>query len=150
MQTSFTAEQLRQPDIAEANAELRKCVHCGFCMATCPTYLISGDELEAPRGRIYLAKVLLEEEKDAPRPEVLAHLDHCLTCLSCTTTCPSGVGYDKLIAIIRRRTANAPTRPAAKRLARRLLIHTVPEPARLRPLARWPRAAAMRAPRLRV
>ncbi len=142
MQTSFTAEQLRQPDIAEANAELRKCVHCGFCMATCPTYLISGDELEAPRGRIYLAKVLLEEEKDAPRPEVLAHLDHCLTCLSCTTTCPSGVGYDKLIAIIRRRTANAPTRPAAKRLARRLLIHTVPEPARLRPLARLGRFIA--------
>ena len=159
MQTNFTPEQLRQPEIAAANAELRKCVHCGFCLATCPTYLISGDELEAPRGRIYLAKVLLEEGREVPEEEVLAHLDRCLTCLSCTTTCPSGVGYDRLIAIVRRRTAKAPTRPLAKRLVRRLLLATVPQPARLRPLAklgrfiaplaapllktRWPALAAM-------
>ena len=142
MQTNFTPEQLRQPDIAAANAELRKCVHCGFCMATCPTYLISGDELESPRGRIYTIKTLLEEEVAAPSQEVLGHLDHCLTCLSCTTTCPSGVGYDKLIGILRRRTANVPTRPLLKRLVRRLLLATVPQPARLRPLARLGRLAA--------
>ena len=142
MQTNFTAEQLRQPDIAAANAELRKCVHCGFCMATCPTYLVSGDELEAPRGRIYLAKVLLEEGNDAPDPGVLAHLDRCLTCLSCTTTCPSGVGYDRLIAIARVRTADANTRPPLKRLARKLLLATATAPARLRPLARLGRLAA--------
>ena len=142
MQTNFTPEQLRQPDIAAANAELRKCVHCGFCLATCPTYLISGDELESPRGRIYLAKVLLEEERNAPQAETLAHFDRCLTCLSCTTSCPSGVNYDRLVDIIRRRTASAPTRPPAKRLARRLLMATVPEPARLRPLAKLGRAVA--------
>ena len=131
MQTSFTPEQLQQPDIAAANAELRKCVHCGFCMATCPTYLISGDELEAPRGRVYLIKTLLEENKE-PAREVLAHLDRCLTCLSCTTTCPSGVGYDTLIDIARRRTARARSRPLARRLARQALLATVPWRGRLR------------------
>ena len=142
MQTNFTPEQLRQPDIAAANAELRKCVHCGFCMATCPTYLISGDELEAPRGRIYAIKTLLEENDAEPSWEVLAHLDRCLTCLSCTTTCPSGVGYDRLIAIARARTARAGSRPPLRRLARKLLLATVPEPARLRPLANLGRLTA--------
>ncbi len=145
MQTHFTPRQLKDPDIAAANAELRKCVHCGFCMATCPTYRISGDELESPRGRIHLIRTLLEEggeEGGAPEWDVLHHLDRCLTCLNCTTTCPSGVGYDRLIDIARRRTAHAKTRPALRRAIRRLLLATVPEPQRLRLLARLGRMAA--------
>ncbi len=142
MQTSFTPEQLRDPDIAAANEELRKCVHCGFCMATCPTYLISGDELEAPRGRIYQIRTILEEEQASPPWSVLKHLDTCLTCLSCTTTCPSGVGYDKLIDIVRRRTAAAQTRPTSRRILRRILMEVVPRPARLRRMAKLGRMTA--------
>ncbi|MCG8543977.1 MAG: 4Fe-4S dicluster domain-containing protein, partial [Alphaproteobacteria bacterium] len=87
MQTQFSLAQLADPDIAEANAILRSCVHCGFCTATCPTYVLLGDELDSPRGRIYLIKNMLE--KDAPATEeVVRHVDRCLSCLSCMTTCP--------------------------------------------------------------
>ena len=92
MQTTFTPEQLEMPRIAEANSILRKCVHCGFCTATCPTYVLLGDELDSPRGRIYLIKNMLESGEPATEKTV-KHLDRCLSCLSCMTTCPSGVNY---------------------------------------------------------
>ncbi len=96
MQTSFTAEQLADPQLADANTILRKCVHCGFCTATCPTYVLLGDELDSPRGRIYLIKEMLEQGKPADAGTV-KHIDRCLSCLSCMTTCPSGVNYMHLI-----------------------------------------------------
>ena len=96
MQTSFTLAQLADPDIAEANTILRACVHCGFCTATCPTYTLLGDELDSPRGRIYQIKDMLERDIAAPE-ETVRHVDRCLTCLSCMTTCPSGVHYMHLV-----------------------------------------------------
>ncbi|MFZ5653272.1 MAG: glycolate oxidase subunit GlcF [Pseudomonadota bacterium] len=96
MQTHFTDRQRADPLIRSAEAELRKCVHCGFCTATCPTYRLTGDELESPRGRIVLIQDLLETGQ-APTAQTVAHLDHCLSCLSCETTCPSGVSYRRLI-----------------------------------------------------
>ncbi|MDT8266089.1 4Fe-4S dicluster domain-containing protein, partial [Roseomonas sp. DSM 102946] len=96
MQTSFTAEQLEDPDTQESNRILRTCVHCGFCTATCPTFVLLGDELDSPRGRIYLIKDMLESGKPATE-EVVRHVDRCLSCLSCMTTCPSGVHYMHLV-----------------------------------------------------
>ena len=96
MQTNFTAEQLRDPDTAVSNQVLRTCVHCGFCTATCPTFLLLGDELDSPRGRIYLIKDMLETGRPATE-EVVRHVDRCLSCLSCMTTCPSGVNYMHLV-----------------------------------------------------
>src|ERR1017187_645753 len=96
MRTEFSLAQLADPDLAEANAILRTCVHCGFCNATCPTYLLLGDELDSPRGRIYLIKDMLENERPAS-PEVVKHIDRCLSCLACMTTCPSGVHYMHLV-----------------------------------------------------
>ena len=96
MQTNFTAEQLRDPDTAVANQVLRTCVHCGFCTATCPTFVLLGDELDSPRGRIYLIKDMLETGRPATE-EVVRHVDRCLSCLSCMTTCPSGVNYMHLV-----------------------------------------------------
>ncbi len=145
MQTSFTPQQLEDPDIARADQVLRKCVHCGFCMATCPTYLISGNELSAPRGRIYMIKRLLEEGEDgaaARDEEVVRHLDTCLTCLSCTTTCPSGVGYDVLVGIARRRLKDSPARSRLKRFWRRLMLASAPYPRRLRAMLRLSRPLA--------
>lgn len=89
MQTNFTAEQLRDPAIAASNQVLRTCVHCGFCTATCPTFVLLGDELDSPRGRIYLIKDMLESGRKATE-EVARHIDRCLSCLACMTTCPSG------------------------------------------------------------
>ena len=96
MQTNFTPEQLRDPAMASSETILRTCVHCGFCTATCPTYLLLGDELDSPRGRIYLIKDMLEGGKPATA-EVVKHIDRCLSCLSCMTTCPSGVNYMHLV-----------------------------------------------------
>ena len=96
MQTSFTLAQLADPDIAEAEKILRACVHCGFCTATCPTYVLLGDELDCPRGRIYLIKDMLENDRPATA-EVVKHIDRCLSCLACMTTCPSGVHYMHLV-----------------------------------------------------
>ncbi len=96
MQTNFTAEQLRDPDTAASNQVLRTCVHCGFCTATCPTFVLLGDELDSPRGRIYLIKDMLESGRPATE-EVVRHVDRCLSCLSCMTTCPSGVNYMHLV-----------------------------------------------------
>ena len=98
MQTNFSLAQLADPDIAVANTILRACVHCGFCQATCPTYVLLGDELDSPRGRIYLMKEMLEQDAPATA-EVVTHIDRCLSCLTCMTTCPSGVEYGRLVDI---------------------------------------------------
>ena len=96
MQTRFTEAQLADPDIREAEGILRNCVHCGFCTATCPTYVLLGDELDSPRGRIYLIKHMLETGAP-PDAKLVKHVDRCLSCLSCMTTCPSGVNYMHLV-----------------------------------------------------
>jgi glycolate oxidase iron-sulfur subunit len=127
MQTAFTAEQLATPRIAEANTILRKCVHCGFCTATCPTYVLLGDELDSPRGRIYLIKNMLESGQPATAGTV-KHLDRCLSCLSCMTTCPSGVNYMHLIDDARAHVEETYRRPLFERLLRNLLALTMPRP----------------------
>jgi glycolate oxidase iron-sulfur subunit len=96
MQTSFTLAQLADPDVAESEKILRACVHCGFCTATCPTYVLDGNELDSPRGRIYLIKDMLENDRPAGA-DVALHIDRCLSCLACMTTCPSGVHYMHLV-----------------------------------------------------
>jgi glycolate oxidase iron-sulfur subunit len=131
MQTSFTLAQLADPDIAEADKILRSCVHCGFCTATCPTYVLLGDELDSPRGRIYLIKDMLESGRPATA-RVAKHLDRCLTCLSCMTTCPSGVHYMHLVDHARRRVEETYRRPLAERLLRGLLAAVLPYPGRFR------------------
>ena len=96
MQTNFSLTQLANAETAEAEGIIRKCVHCGFCTATCPTYVTLGNELDSPRGRIYLIKEMLENDRPADARTAL-HVDRCLSCLACTTTCPSGVDYMHLI-----------------------------------------------------
>ena len=125
MQTQFTAEQLAQPDIAAADEILRKCVHCGFCTATCPTFVLTGDERDSPRGRIWLIRDLLEHD-DVSGDVAGHHLDRCLTCLSCTSTCPSGVDYMHLVDIGRRHADMRRTRGVWDRIKRNLLISTLP------------------------
>lgn len=127
MQTSFTAEQLRDPDIAESNRILRSCVHCGMCTATCPTFLLLGDELDSPRGRIYLIKDMLENNRPATELEA-RHVDRCLSCLSCMTTCPSGVNYMHLVDHARRHIEETYTRPFPERMLRRVLGVVLPRP----------------------
>lgn len=120
MQTNFTPEQLQDPDTRLAESILRKCVHCGFCLATCPTYVIGADERDSPRGRIYLMKEYFETGKGAK--DVQTHLDRCLTCGSCETTCPSGVDYLQLVDLGRARVAKEKLRGVASKLGRRWLI----------------------------
>ena len=119
MQTSFTLAQLADPNVAEADRILRTCVHCGFCTATCPTYVLLGDELDSPRGRIYLIKDMLESGRPAT-PELTKHIDRCLSCLSCMTTCPSGVHYMHLVDHARTRVESS--RPLFKRIPRAILV----------------------------
>lgn len=127
MQTTFTPEQLSTPRIAEANTILRKCVHCGFCTATCPTYVLLGDELDSPRGRIYLIKNMLESGAPATE-ETVKHLDRCLSCLACMTTCPSGVNYMHLVDEARAHVEETYRRPLFERLLRNVLAYTMPRP----------------------
>src|SRR5262244_666504 len=129
MQTSFTLAQLADPDVAETEQILRKCVHCGFCTATCPTYVLLGDELDSPRGRIYLIKEMLENDRPATA-EVVTHVDRCLSCLACMTTCPSGVHYQHLIDHARVHVERTYRRPLHERLLRALLAWTLPFPQR--------------------
>src|SRR5579863_4296717 len=131
MQTNFTLAQLADPDTAEADKILRACVHCGFCTATCPTYLLLGDELDGPRGRIYLIKNMLESGGKVPA-ETVTHIDRCLSCLGCMTTCPSGVNYMHLVDHGRRHIAAHYRRPWPERLLRRLLGHVLTRPPLLR------------------
>lgn len=127
MQTTFSLAQLADPNIAEADKILRACVHCGFCTATCPTYVLLGDELDSPRGRIYLIKDMLENDRAASEIEA-KHLDRCLSCLSCMTTCPSGVHYMHLVDHARDHIEQTYQRPLGDRLMRRLLATIIPRP----------------------
>src|SRR5712692_5382786 len=127
MQTSFTLAQLADPDIAEADKILRACVHCGFCTATCPTYVLLGDELDSPRGRIYLIKEMLEKNR-RPTQEVVKHIDRCLSCLACMTTCPSGVNYMHLVDQARVRIEQQYVRPPTERMLRAVLALVLPRP----------------------
>jgi glycolate oxidase iron-sulfur subunit len=131
MQTSFSLAQLADPHTKEADAILRRCVHCGFCTATCPTYLELGNELDSPRGRIYLIKDMLENDKPASS-EVALHIDRCLSCLSCMTTCPSGVDYMHLVDQARIRIEKTYRRPFHDRFVRALLARVLPYRSRFR------------------
>ncbi|WP_398483740.1 glycolate oxidase subunit GlcF [Tardiphaga sp.] len=131
MKTDFSPTQLADPDIAEADKILRKCVHCGFCTATCPTYVLLGDELDSPRGRIYLIKEMLEKDQK-PTKEVVKHIDRCLSCLACMTTCPSGVNYMHLVDQARVKIEKDYVRPLPERLLRDVLAFVLPRPALFR------------------
>ncbi len=131
MQTNFTAEQLADPHVAEAEQILRKCVHCGFCTATCPTYVTLGNELDSPRGRIYLIKDMLENGRPADE-QIVRHIDRCLSCLACMTTCPSGVDYMHLVDHARIHIEKTYRRPLMNRLTRGVLAMVLPYPARFR------------------
>ena len=138
MQTSFSLAQLADPDIAVADKILRACVHCGFCTATCPTYVLLGNELDSPRGRIYLIKDMLENDRPAT-VEVVTHIDRCLSCLSCMTTCPSGVHYMHLVDHARAHIEETYRRPFVDRMVRALIAKVLPDPR----LFRWSLLAAL-------
>ncbi|MGF1640570.1 MAG: glycolate oxidase subunit GlcF [Rhodospirillales bacterium] len=127
MRTQFSEARLADPDVREVDQILRSCVHCGMCTATCPTYVLLGDELDSPRGRIYLAKGMLENDRPAT-PSVVKHIDRCLTCLSCMTTCPSGVHYAHLVDHARVHIEKTYVRPLPERLLRWMLATVVPNP----------------------
>jgi len=131
MQTSFTPEQLTDPVIQRSNEILRSCVHCGFCTATCPTYQVLGDELDSPRGRIYLIKDMLENGRPADEKTV-KHIDRCLSCLACMTTCPSGVHYMHLVDHAREYIEQTYKRPFSDRALRWVLARILPYPKRFR------------------
>jgi len=128
MQTAISPELLANPEIAEANSILRSCVHCGFCNATCPTYQLLGNELDGPRGRIYLIKEMLEGNQSSEKTQL--HLDRCLTCRACETTCPSGVQYGRLIDIGRQVIEERAPRPLWQKIVRRSLLAVLPYPKR--------------------
>src|SRR5437773_464031 len=147
MQTDFSLAQLADPDTAESEKILRACVHCGFCTATCPTYVLLGDELDSPRGRIYLIKNMLEEGGPVSS-ETVKHIDRCLSCLACMTTCPSGVHYMHLIDHGRHHIEETYTRPLADRFMRGLLALLTPRPRLFRWVAVLGRLAKPLAPLL--
>ena len=127
MQTTFTDAQLADPLTRRSNEILRSCVHCGFCTATCPTYKVLGDELDSPRGRIYLIKDMLENSR-VPDEATVTHIDRCLSCLSCMTTCPSGVNYMHLVDHARQYIEETYTRPWHERMMRAVLTRVLPNP----------------------
>jgi glycolate oxidase iron-sulfur subunit len=131
MQTTFTDTQMRDPAIQRSNEILRSCVHCGFCTATCPTYQVLGDELDSPRGRIYLIKDMLENNRD-PDAKTVKHIDRCLSCLACMTTCPSGVHYMHLVDHARDYIDQRYKRPFTDRALRWVLARILPHPMRFR------------------
>ncbi len=131
MQTNFSEEQRTDPGVARANEILRSCVHCGFCTATCPTYQVLGDELDSPRGRIYLIKDMLENDRPADAKTV-KHIDRCLSCLACMSTCPSGVHYMHLVDHARVHIENTYKRPLFERVLRNILAMILPYPRRFR------------------
>jgi glycolate oxidase iron-sulfur subunit len=145
MQTNCTLAQLANPDIAVSEKILRACVHCGFCTATCPTYVLDGNELDSPRGRIYLIKDMLEHDRPATA-EVATHIDRCLSCLACMTTCPSGVHYMHLVDHARVHIEQTYRRPLAERVMRAVLAHVMPYPRRFQLAASAARFAKPFAP----
>src|SRR5437773_6460948 len=149
MKTEFSLAQLADPDLREADKILRACVHCGFCTATCPTYVLLGDELDSPRGRIYLIKEMLE--KDAkPTADVVKHIDRCLSCLACMTTCPSGVHYMHLVDHARSHIEATYQRPRLEQRIRNMLARVLPNRRRLRRVLQFARIAKPLAPLLAV
>jgi glycolate oxidase iron-sulfur subunit len=144
MQTALADFIKDTPEGCEADRILRACVHCGFCNATCPTYQLLGDELDGPRGRIYLIKELLEGQAVTARTQL--HLDRCLTCLACETTCPSGVQYGRLADIGRKLVDERVPRPLFDQLQRRLLRVAMPYTARFAALVRLGRAVRLLLP----
>jgi glycolate oxidase iron-sulfur subunit len=153
VRTDFTAAQLLDPDTQASEKILRACVHCGFCTATCPTYVLLGDELDSPRGRIYLIKNMLEAGGPVA-PQTVTHIDRCLSCLACMTTCPSGVNYMHLVDHGRRHIEEHYRRPLAERLLRLALGAVLTQPKRFRAAltaARWAKPfAALMPARLRA
>ncbi|MCR5881103.1 glycolate oxidase subunit GlcF [Phenylobacterium sp. J367] len=147
MQTGFTEAQRADPKTREAEGIIRTCVHCGFCQATCPTYVLLGDELDSPRGRIYLIKEMLEQG-GPPAPSTVKHIDRCLSCLSCVTTCPSGVDYMHLIDQARAHIETHHRRPWPDRVLRGLLAAILPRPGRFRAAIRLAQAFRFAAPLL--
>src|SRR5262249_19319241 len=144
MQTQFSLAQLADPQMAESEKILRACVHCGFCTATCPTYVLDGDERDSPRGRIYLIKDMLESG-EAPTADVVTHVDRCLSCLSCMTTCPSGVHYMHLVDHARVHIERTHRRALLERAMRAALALVLPYNGRLRlalRLGAWTRPLA--------
>src|SRR3954451_8625446 len=131
MQTNFSLAQLLDPQVAESEKILRACVHCGFCTATCPTYVVLGNELDSPRGRIYLIKDMLENDRPADKV-VTTHIDRCLSCLACMTTCPSGVHYMHLVDHARVHIERTYRRPPLERALRWTLAKVLPYPRRFR------------------
>ena len=131
MQTNFTENQLKDQSVARSNEILRTCVHCGFCTATCPTYQVLGDELDSPRGRIYLIKDMLENERK-PDEKTVKHIDRCLSCLACMSTCPSGVHYMHLVDHAREYIEENYDRPLTERALRWVLARILPYPNRFR------------------
>jgi glycolate oxidase iron-sulfur subunit len=131
LQTFFTPDQLQDPATERSNKILRACVHCGFCTATCPTYQVLGDELDSPRGRIYLIKEMLETGRK-PDAKTVTHIDRCLSCLACMTTCPSGVHYMHLVDHARAHIEETYRRPLIERLLRATLARIIPYPMRFR------------------
>ena len=127
MQTNFKKNQLLDPEIENSEKIFRKCVHCGMCNATCPTYKILGDELDGPRGRIYMIKDMLENNKPASK-KIVKHIDRCLSCYACLTTCPSGVDYMHLIDHGRNHIERTYNRPIFERLLRAMLAYVLPKP----------------------
>jgi glycolate oxidase iron-sulfur subunit len=136
MQTNFKKDQLLDPEIQNSEKIFRKCVHCGMCNATCPTYQILGDELDGPRGRIYLIKDMLENNKPA-NDKIVKHLDRCLSCYACVTTCPSGVDYMHLIDHGRNHIERTYKRPFFERLVRNMLAYILPKPNFFKLLAKF-------------
>ena len=134
MQTSIAPELANDARVIDAEKTLRKCVHCGFCLATCPTYNLLGDELDSPRGRIYLIKQVVEGNK--PTVETLTHLDRCLTCRNCETTCPSGVEYGHLLDNGRALVEEQVERPLKQRLMRKAVLNFLPFPNRVGPMVK--------------
>lgn len=148
MQTQFLTETLTDPAMAVSEAVIRKCVHCGFCLATCPTYVLLGDELDSPRGRIYLIKEMLENQRK-PTADVVKHIDRCLSCLSCMTTCPSGVNYMHLVDHARAYIEREYRRPWHERVIRGMLASVLPHPRRFRVALALGRLARPAVPLLR-
>src|SRR5580704_13452035 len=149
MQTNFSPELLADSHMRASEKIVRTCVHCGFCTATCPTYLLLGDELDSPRGRIYLIKEMLENRRPATELEV-KHIDRCLSCLACMTTCPSGVHYMHLVDHARAYIEDTYRRPLADRLLRAMLAWLMPYPRRFGPALHAARLAKPFAPLLRA
>ena len=145
MRTNFSAAQLQEPHLAAAEKQLRTCVHCGICTATCPTYTMLGDELDGPRGRIQLIQHMLEVDA-TPSAKVVGHIDRCLSCLACVSACPSGVNYPRLIDKAREHIERKATRPLQNRLLRQMLGYVLPRRRLLHPMLAFGRLGALFAP----